>query len=210
MANVLLCPADKKKKNYLDRAESAAVIRSVRGHVTASETFSLGEKCSSCFFGTFRSFWIWIFFYPIMAVDEDEKKSLECLSKSWPIRRATLERGDTGTLTALIHWNTFRFCWEDFFWGRATQFNTRRRRHSLGADTQTTGGSSFAAGRFVVRTTHKTDRSHAPCHQWQPSVLFHLPAHRGGYFGCDFIGRLINQMPLIGARFKGSNLHTFA
>ena len=146
-----------------------------------------------------------------MAVDEDEKKSLEFLSKSWPIRRATLERGDTGTLTALIHWNTFKFCWGRFFFlGRATQFNTRRRRHSLGADTQTTGGSSFAAGRFVVRTTHKTDRSHAPCHQWQPSVLFHLPAHRGGYFGCDFIGRLINQMPLIGARFKGSNLHTFA
>ena len=149
-------------------------------------------------------------------------------TRSWPsmktrkilgifVKKLTNPTRDTGTRR---HWNThgthslehFQILLGKifFFFGRATQFNTRRRRHSLGADTQTTGGSSFAAGRFVVRTTHKTDRSHAPCHQWQPSVLFHLPAHRGGYFGCDFIGRLINQMPLIGARFKGSNLHTFA
>ena len=125
MANVLLCPADKKKKFVW--IELNRPLSFDRSGVTwpPLRRFHWAKNVRLFFVGTFRLFWIWIFFYPIMAVDEDEKNPWNFCQKvdqsdarHW--NAETLEHSRhsfTGTLS--------NFVGEDFFFWDVRRSLTR-------------------------------------------------------------------------------------
>jgi len=138
-----------------------------------------------------------------MAADEDETNPF-----GFFVRKLT---------NPTLHWNTetlehpphslehIQQISEEFLDAKRSQ-HADGERHSLGADTQTTGGSSFAAGRFIVRTTHKrSDWAVAtpPATNGSRPSSFTYPPTEGVTFAVIFLGPVgrVHSLAQVNGRF---------